>query len=83
MKKYLVDVFLPATGQHYNVLLPAGKRMGEATRLLVSVTESLSNGDYRGTPDAMLLRAENGAGFDPERTVHDSGIRNASRLILI
>ena len=31
----------------------------------------------------MLLLAENGRRLDPELTVKDSGIRNASHLILV
>jgi hypothetical protein len=82
MKKYLVDVYLPASGKHYDVCLPAGKQIGEATQLLAKIAESLS-GDYMGTADAMLLDADSGEPFDRAETVYDAGIRNASRLILI
>lgn len=83
MKKYLVDVYLPAANRHYDVLLPAGKPVAEATRLLVHLTESLSGGSYEGTEQAVLLDAESGLPFRREDTVYDAGIRNASRLILI
>lgn len=83
MKKYLVDVYLPAANRHYDVLLPAGKPIAEATKLLVSLAESLSGGSYEGTAQAILLDAESGVPFCREGTVYDAGIRNASRLILI
>ena len=83
MKKYLVDLYLPAAGKHYDVYLPAGKRIQEVIRLLISLMESLSAGSYQATPDAMLLDAESGKQFPREATVYDVGIRNASRLILI
>lgn len=83
MKKYLVDVYLPASGQHFDVLLPAWKYISEVTALLVNITSSLTGGSYQGTRDAMLLNAESGLPFDTGSTVHDVGIRNASRLILI
>ena len=83
MKKYLVDVYLPARGQHFDALLPAWKQIHEVTVLLVNITSSLSGGSYQGTRDAMLLNAESGVPFHVDSTVHDAGIRDASRLILI
>lgn len=82
MKKYLVNIYLPAVGKHMDVFLPAGKRIGEVIRLLVTVAESLTGG-YKGTMDAMLLNAENGIPYSLSDTVEEAGIRNASRLILI
>lgn len=83
MKKYLVDVYLPAAGKHLDVFLPAGKRIGEVVRLLVSAAEPLSGGSYKGTADAMLLNADNGEPYCTGITVEEAGIRNATRLILI
>ena len=83
MKKYLVDVYIPATGKHYDAYLPAGKQIGEATQLLVNIAESLSQGSYMGTTDAVLLNANNGEPFDRNDTVYDANIRNSSKLILI
>ena len=83
MLKYLVDVYLPAAGKHYDVCLPSGKRVGEAAQLLVSLAESLSGGSYKGTADSVLLDAVSGEPYDRGVTVYDAGIRNASRLILI
>lgn len=83
MKKYLVDVYLPACGEHYDAFLPMGKRIYEVTRLLVGIANALSGGNYKGTEDAMLLNAETGEPFPLGETVYDAGIRNASHLILI
>ena len=82
MKKYLVDVYLPAAGRHYDVYLPAGKKIGEATRLLVDIAESLAGGSYKGTAESVLLRAESGEPINRGDTVYDAGIRNSSKLIL-
>lgn len=82
MTKYIVDLFIPGTGAHYDVWLPAGKTIAETTELLKSIASSLSHGDYQGTVDSVLINAENGALFSPKLTVYDSGIRNSSRLIL-
>lgn len=83
MRKYLVDVYLPATGKHYDAYLPAGKKIGEAVKLLVNIAESLSGGSYKGTANAVLLNAENGEMYDRNDTVYDVGIRNSSKVILV
>ena len=83
MKKYLVDVYLHAIGKHYDVYLPTGKQIGEATQLLVGMVESLSGGSYKGVADSLLLDANSGKPFNRSETVYDVGIRNSSKLILI
>ena len=60
MKKYLVDVYLPAIGQHYDAYLPAERRVHEVTQLLVEIAEKLSDGAFAGTADTMLLDAFSG-----------------------
>lgn len=83
MKKYLVDLYLPTSGKHYDVYLPAGKSIGEATSLLVSLAETLSGGSYKGSSSSVLLNADDGELFSQNDTVYEAGIRNSSRLILI
>ena len=83
MKKYLVDLYVPASGKHYDVYLPTGKKIGEATQLLVGIATSLSEGCYKGTKSSLLFNAVNGEPFEQSITVYDAGIRNASGLILI
>lgn len=82
MKKYLVDVYLPAAGKHYDVFLPSNKRIKDVTDLLISISESLSPGEYKGTSDSVLINADSGDAYDSGSTVYDAGIRNSSRLIL-
>lgn len=83
MKKYLVDVYLPAAAKHMDVFLPAGKLVAEVTQMLVTAAESLYGESYRATADAMLLWADSGLPCMRSATVEEAGIRSASRLILI
>lgn len=83
MKKYLVDIFLPSIGQHYDAIIPSEKQISEAVLLLSRMAEALSGGDYRQTPDAILMWANNGSPLSPELTVQESGIRNGSHLMLV
>lgn len=79
----MVDVYLPALGNHYDVYLPAGKRIGEAVRLLAGIIESLSGGGFVGEADSVLIDADDGKPMEHGISVYDAGIRNSSRLILI
>lgn len=76
-------MFLPADGKHYDVYLPTGKQIGEATKLLVNIAESLSGGSYKGSTDSLLINAKTGEPLNKNDTVYDAGIRNSSKLILI
>ncbi len=83
MTKYLVDVYLPAIGKHYDAYLPGCKYIGEVILLLVNIMESLSNGSFKGSAESVLINADNGQLLDCNATVFDAGIRNSSKLILI
>lgn len=83
MKKYLVDIYLPSAGQHFDARLPTGKRVEEAVNLLGMLAEPLTGGSYRLTQSSMLLDARSGKRLPMNVTVHEAGVRNASRLILV
>jgi len=83
MKKYLVDVYVPAIGIHYDVYLPTRKQVGEAMGLLIKMVESLSSGSYKGTENSILLSGYNGIPLNLNDTIHDVGIRNSTKLILV
>ena len=68
MKKYLVDVYLPAASMHVDVFVPSNKQIGEIIRLLVTAVQPLSCSSYLGTADAMLLRRYRRKGKARHRT---------------
>lgn len=83
MKKYLVDVFLPAAGEHFDVFLPENKLIGEVITLLTEIIEPISGGKFEKTSDTVLINALDGSVYDFNTTVFDSGVRNNTKLILI
>lgn len=83
MNKYLVDIYFPASGQHFDAFLPAGKLIGEAVSLLIDMIVPLSGNSFEKTADTVLINAVTGAVYDFNITVFDAGIRNSSKLILI
>ncbi len=83
MNKYLVDVYLPASGQHFDVFLPANKLIGEVISLLVDIVVPLSGNSFERTTDTILINAVNGEVYNFNITVFDAGIRNSTKLILV
>lgn len=83
MNKYLVDVFLPASGEHYNAFFPANKLIGEVISLLTDIIVPLSGNSFERTADTVLINAVSGEIYDFNITVYDAGIRNSTKLILI
>ena len=83
MNKYLVDVYLPASGEHFDVFLPINKFIGEVISLLADIAVSLSGNSFKRTTDTVLINAANGEVYNFNDTVFDAGIRNSTKLILI
>lgn len=83
MNKYLVDVYLPTSGEHFDVFLPANKLIGEVISLLADMVVPLSGNSFVKTDDTVLVNAANGGIYDVNSTVFDAGIRNSTKLILI
>ncbi len=83
MNKYLVDVYLPASGEHFDVFLPANKLIGEVISLLVDIVVPLSGNSFERTADTILINAANGKVYNFNISVFDAGIRNSTKLILI
>lgn len=83
MKKYLVDVYIPAAGEHLDAFLPANKQIGEVVSLLVEIAVPLSGNSFERTADTVLINAVDGGVYDFNTTVFDAGIRNSTKLILI
>lgn len=83
MNKYLVDVYLPASGEHFDVFLPINKLIGEVISLLADIAVSLSGNSFKRTTDTVLINAANGEVYNFNDTVFDAGIRNSTKLILI
>jgi hypothetical protein len=83
MDKVLVDVFLPAAGKSFDVLLPKKSKLYEVSYLLAGAFGELANGFYFPTDDAILCSRDNGEVLNLSMSVQELGLVNGSRLILI
>jgi hypothetical protein len=83
VNKVLVEIFLPAANQSFDVYIPLESRMSEVLVLVSSLLSDLSDGKYKATQDAVLCDAETGIIFNINMTVFELGIKNGSKLMLI
>ena len=81
--KVLVEIFVPAAAQKYDVYIPLEIKMSEVVTMVSSALSDLSNGNYKATKDAILCDADTGNIFDVNIEVAELGIKTGSRLMLI
>ncbi|WP_068673720.1 EsaB/YukD family protein [Oceanobacillus sp. Castelsardo] len=83
MNKVLVEIFLPAANESFDVYIPVESRLSEVLQLVSSLLSDLSAGKYKATQDAVLCDAKTGMIFNINMAVSELGIQNGSRLMLI
>ena len=81
--KALVEIFVPAIGQKYDVYIPLEIKMSEVVKMVAKAFSELSQGKYKATQDAILCDAVTGNIFDINIEVAELGIKTGSRLMLI
>ena len=82
MQKKCVVLEVPATGQSYDIMLPACITVGEATALLTGMVRELSAGQYVCTGNEILCRREGALLLRRSCTVEEYGISDGEHLIL-
>ncbi len=81
--KILVEVFVPAASQKYDIFIPLESKMSEVTELVAKALSDLSGGKYKATKQAVLCDANTGDIFDVNIEVAELKLENGSRLMLI
>jgi len=81
--KALVEIFVPAAGQKYDVYIPLESKMSEVIKMVASALSDLSDGKYKATDEAILCDADTGIIFNVNMEVAELGIKAGSRLMLI
>ena len=82
MNTILIELWIPAAGHGYDVLIPRGSKLHVVQQLLAAAAKELSAGKYIPSEDACLYD-EIGTILDINMTVEESGLKNGSRLMLI
>lgn len=81
--KALVEIFVPAAGEKFDVYIPLDIKMYEVVQMVSKALADLAHGKYKATKDSVLCDADTGMIFNINMEVAELNIRNGSRLMLI
>ena len=81
--KALVEIFVPATREKYDVYIPLESRMSEVIKMVSSALSDLSEGKFRADQETILCDADTGIIYNVNMEVAELGIRTGSRLMWI
>jgi len=83
MNKVLVEIFVPAANQSFDVYIPLDSQMSEVLMLVSSLLSDLSDGKYKASQNAVLCDAASGIIYNINMVVAELGVQNGSKLMLI
>ena len=81
--KILVNVYVPAIGEKYDILVPGFLRVRSVTNLIASAVENLSNHVYVSSGEECLCSTERNMLLRPNVILDNYGIQNGEHLVLM
>ena len=81
--KILLEVFVPAIEQEYDVFVPVNKTMGTIKKIIEAGIIDLSDNVYMIKNDTNLYSKETGQMYDVNLKLTDTDLKNGSQVILI
>jgi hypothetical protein len=81
--KILIELFIPAVNQTYDVYIPISSKMHEIEGLLTKAIGDLSDGYFALSEDTALCDRITGAILDVNLSASELGFHNGSKLMLI
>lgn len=81
--KILLNIYVPAVGQRYDVLVPNFLRIKSVTTLVASAVENLSDHLYVSSGEECLCSAEKNIVLRSNATLEKYGIRNGDHLVMM
>ncbi|WP_186580063.1 methyltransferase [Aquibacillus kalidii] len=83
MDKVLVEIYVPASSQTFDVFVPIESKIHEVVHLVSNTMTELSQGYYRSTKDTVLCERDTGIILDINATAEEIGLINGSKLMLV
>ncbi|CAM4339320.1 EsaB/YukD family protein [Paenibacillus tarimensis] len=83
MDKILIELYIPASGQVYDVFIPVHLKVFEVEALLISAVTDLTGGYFTAAEDTVLCDRATGEVLDINLSVQELGLQNGSALMLI
>ena len=81
--KILVEIYIPASGERFDVWIPLASKMSEVRRMVCIALNDLCKGQFVANADSVLCNEETGLIYDINMEVAELDIQNGTRLMLI
>lgn len=81
--KLLVNVYIPAIAENYDILIPDSLRIKNVANLIAGIVEELSNYLYVASGEECLCSADKNIMLRANVTLKKYGIKNGDHLILM
>ena len=81
--KILVNVFVPAISERYDILVPKTIKIKNAVSMIAGAVENLSGQQYVSSGEEELCSGEKNIVLRKTATLEQYGIRNGDHLILM
>ena len=82
-EKALVEIFVPAAAETFDVYIPLACKIGQILPLAAAALSDLSQGKFLADQDTVLCDRNTGSILDVDMEAAELGIHNGSRLMLI
>lgn len=83
MAKLLIEIFVPASNQTFDVWIPEKSKLHEVTFLLASTMSELSHGSFLATDKAVLCERNSGEVLNINLSMEELGMIHGSKLMLL
>ena len=83
MNKVLVEIYVPVEQKAYDFFLPLHLPLYEALRMVVKIVTEVSGGLFTANGETTLCGRVDGSILNINLTVHELGLKNGSKLMLV
>jgi hypothetical protein len=83
MSKVLVEIYLPAARNSFDIYLPLDEKLSTVLPVVSSLLEDLSQGTFKSTAQTVLCNKETGIIYNINLSIHELQLMNGSKLMLI
>lgn len=81
--KLLVNVYIPAIAESYDILVPRSMRIKNVVTMIASSVEGLSNHLYVASGEECLCSADKNILLRSNATLEQYGIQNGDHLVMM
>lgn len=83
MNKVLVEIHIPAIGDHYDTFIPVDVPIKDVTGVIAGGVVEITNGRYVTSGNEQLCMKAPAGLLDPRLTLQDYGVKDGMQLYLV